>query len=478
LLIPEIIYNFAEITILYSELAPLWGVHSALVSMTYSETLDYLYSSQPAFHQVGAAAYKPGLDNTLALMAHLGNPERCWPSVHVAGTNGKGSTSHLIAASLQAAGLKVGLYTSPHLVDFRERIRVSGEMIPEEAVVRYVEDNRAFLNQLKPSFFESTMGMAFWWFREQQVDIAVVEVGLGGRLDSTNIITPWLSVITNIGLDHTEFLGSTLPEIAFEKAGIIKPGVPCVVGESDPETDPVFLRKAEECGILGGGLETTDCKFWFADRCGYLRTRRQRLVRSCELHGAYQEKNQQTAYVALSALMAQQRPELQGLTEEAIKEGFAKVCTFTGLRGRWEILAERPLIIADTGHNSHGIRTYVESLRKLHAERSGGYNASQSDNSYLRIVFGMVQDKDVDTVLSLLPKEARYYWTQADSHRAIPASEMQRKGLSHGLIGEAFDSVETALQVVIEASSAEDIIFIGGSNYIVGEALAIIDKAK
>lgn len=442
--------------------------------MTYSETLDYLYSSQPAFHQVGAAAYKPGLDNTVALMAHLGNPHESSPSVHIAGTNGKGSTSHLIAASLQAAGLRVGLYTSPHLVDFRERIRVNGEMIPREEVVRYVENNRAFLDSLKPSFFESTMGMAFWWFRQTEVDIAVVEVGLGGRLDSTNIILPWLSVITNIGLDHTEFLGDTLDKIAFEKAGIIKPGVPCVIGESDPLTAPVFMAKAAECGILGEGLETTDCRLWFADRCGYLRTRRERMVPECELHGAYQQKNMQTAYVALSALMAQKEEHnvLAPLTEEAIAEGFAHVCKLTGLRGRWEVLAAKPLTICDTGHNSHGISTYVQQLLMLHQERSGAYNASQSDNSYLRIVFGMVNDKDVDAVLSLLPREACYYWTQADSHRAIPAAEMRRMGLSHGLIGQSYDSVETAIRVAREAASPDDILFIGGSNYVVGEALA------
>lgn len=448
-----------------------------LLFMTYSETLDYLYSSQPAFHQVGAAAYKPGLDNTIALMAHLGNPHELFPSVHIAGTNGKGSTSHLIAASLQAAGLRVGLYTSPHLVDFRERIRVSGEMIPEEEVVRYVEENRGFLDELKPSFFESTMGMAFDWFRRAKVDIAVIEVGLGGRLDSTNIIRPWLSVITNIGHDHTEFLGNTLPEIASEKAGIMKQGVPCVIGESDSETSPVFLAKAEDCGILGEGLETTGCRLWFADRCSYLRSRRQRMVPACELQGAYQEKNQQTAYVALSALMAEKKehPVLETLTEEAVAEGFAHVCKLTGLRGRWEVLAEKPLTICDTGHNSHGIRTYVETLKTLHKERLGGYNASQSDNSYLRIVFGMVSDKDIDTVLSLLPREAMYYWTAAQSHRAIPAEEMRLKGLTHGLIGKAYPSVEEAIRVAQYDAHPNDILFIGGSNYVVGEALPLFE---
>ena len=269
---------------------------------SYSQTLQYLYSSQPAFHLVGSSAYKPGLENTRRLMAHLDNPHERFASVHIAGTNGKGSTSHLIAASLQCAGYRVGLYTSPHLVDYRERIRINGAMIPKEEVVRFVEDHRAFLEEVKPSFFETTMALAFWYFAKEQVDIAVVECGLGGRLDSTNIITPLLSVITNIGFDHTEFLGDTLAKIAYEKAGIIKPGVPCVIGETHPETMPVFLAKAKECGILGEGLETTDCRIWFADQCGYLRRKRLRDIPDCQLHGIYQEKNMQTAYVALCAL--------------------------------------------------------------------------------------------------------------------------------------------------------------------------------
>ena len=263
--------------------------------MTYQETLEYLYASQPAFHLIGAAAYKPGLDNTLRLMEHLGNPHRQFRSVHIAGTNGKGSTSHLIAASLQAAGLRVGLYTSPHLVDFRERIRLNGQMIPEDYVVRFVEQHKAFLEQIRPSFFETAMALAFAWFADMQVDVVVVEVGLGGRLDSTNIITPMLSVITNIGFDHTEFLGDTLPKIAAEKAGIIKPDVPCVIGETDPLTVPVFLQKAQACGILDEGLETTGCRLWFADQCGYLRRCRLRDIPECQLHGIYQDKNQQTA---------------------------------------------------------------------------------------------------------------------------------------------------------------------------------------
>jgi len=431
--------------------------------MTYKETTEYLFNAQPAFHLIGAKAYKPGLQNTVRLMDHLHNPQERFRSVHIAGTNGKGSTSHLIAAALQCVGLKVGLYTSPHLVDFRERIRINGQMIPEEKVVQFVAENRDFLEELKPSFFESTMGMAFWYFAEEKVDIAVVEVGLGGRLDSTNIITPLLSVITNIGLDHTEFLGDTLSAIAGEKAGIIKPGIPCVIGETQKETAPVFVRKAKECGLWEDGLETTDCRIWFADQCGYLSQVRKREIPQCELHGSYQQKNMQTAYVALRVLS----DSIPSLDRKAIAEGFAHVVSLTGLRGRWEILSQTPLTICDTGHNSHGIRTYVEQLREL----------SKGD-SHLRVIFGMVSDKDVDVVLSLLPREAYYYWVEASTHRAIPAAEMLNKGLAHGLIGKAYGPVEVAVNAARKEAALEDVIFIGGSNYVVGEALSLYDTVS
>ena len=425
--------------------------------MTYSEAIQYLYDSAPAFHLVGASAYKPGLDNTIALMEHLGNPHTKFRSIHVAGTNGKGSTSHLIAAVLQAAGYKVGLYTSPHLVDFRERIRINGQMIPEVKVVRFVEDHRTFLDQIKPSFFETTMALAFDYFAQQQVDIAVVEVGLGGRLDSTNIITPLLSVITNIGYDHTEFLGHTLKDIAREKAGIIKHGVPCVIGETDEETMPVFIEAAQRNCIYGEGLETTDCRIWFADQCGFMRKRRLREAPTCQLQGLYQEKNQQTAYVALQVLR-NYSPLNAKLSTLNIREGFARVCSLTGLRGRWEILNEKPLTICDTGHNSHGIKYVAEQLAILH-----------NTHSTLHIVFGMVSDKDVDVVLSLLPKEAHYYFTQAQTHRAIPATELVAKLGS----GRAFTSVDQAVRAAQKEATDKDIIFIGGSNYVVGEALTL-----
>ncbi len=445
--------------------------------MTYEESIDYLYNSRPPFHVVGAKAYKPGLENVQTLMAHFGEPHQSFRCVHVAGTNGKGSTSHLIAAALQAAGLKVGLYTSPHLVDFRERIRINGKMIEKDEVSNFVEKEKAYLDAVQPSFFETITALAFQYFAKEKVDIAVVETGLGGRLDATNIVAPLVSVITNIGLDHTEFLGSTLSAIAAEKAGIMKPGVPCVIGETQAETEQVFLNKAADCGLLQShgkaaecGLQQTDGQpnskapglmgelglIWFADQCSYLRSVRRKNVPQCELSGAYQEKNMQTAYVALRVL----RSVFPTLTEKAIAEGFAHVCTLTGLRGRWEVLSQTPLTICDTGHNSHGIRTYVEQLKEL----------SKGDR-HLRIVFGMVSDKDVDTVMELLPRSAYYYWCEAQTKRAIPADEMCRKGLTHGLIGMAYGPVEVAVHAAQKDAGPEDVLFIGGSNYVVGEAI-------
>lgn len=421
--------------------------------MTYDESIAYLYASTPAFHQIGKAAYKPGLGNTQALVAHLGHPERTWSSVHVAGTNGKGSTSHLIAAALQCSGKKVGLYTSPHLVDFRERIRVNGQMIPKERVGEFITTHKDFLDQLHPSFFETTMAMAFWYFALEKVDIAVIEVGLGGRLDSTNVITPQLSVITNIGFDHTEFLGNTLAKIASEKAGIIKSGVPVVIGETDPETAPVFMDKARE-------MHST---IYFADQCEFLRRSRVRDIKECELKGLYQEKNMQTAYVALRAL---------GVSTSSIRQGFAQVCSLTGLRGRWEILCQKPLTICDTGHNSHGLRYVAEQLGEMARRREG-------EKAKIHLIFGMVSDKDIDVVLTLLPKQAHYYWTQAQTHRAIPADKLgEMANRLNGLIGECYPTVEAAVRAAQKNATDSDIIFIGGSNYVVGEALLMFQKKE
>lgn len=426
--------------------------------MTYTQAIEYLYNSRPPFHQVGAAAYKPGLGNTLRLMAHVGNPHERLRTVHVAGTNGKGSTSHLIAAVLQASGLKVGLFTSPHLVDLRERIRINGQPIAEEKVVDFVKRNREFMDKLQPSFFETMTAMAFACFVEQNVDIAVVEVGLGGRLDSTNVLTPILSVITNIGFDHMEFLGDTLPKIAREKAGIIKPGVPCVIGESHPQTMNVFLERARECDILGEGLETTDCRIWFADQCGFMRQRRLREAPDCELKGNYQEHNMQTAYVALQVLRNYCLPDTKRTLH--IQEGFSHVCSMTGLRGRWETLREKPLTICDTGHNSHGLQYVAKQLREL-------------TNPHIWIVFGMVNDKDTDVVMRLLPHGERYHYifTTPDTQRARTAAEML--SLWNNPDAMAIENPTEAIRFVQTHAATEDAIFIGGSNYLVGHAISL-----
>ena len=473
--------------------------------MTFDESLTYLYSIAPPFHEVGAAAYKPGLDTMRRLMSARNTQSSTrshqhavtytqYPVIHVAGTNGKGSTSHLIASALAAAGLRVGLYTSPHLVSFCERVRViersdikhqtsdiRPRMISEDYVADFVGSHQALFEQLQPSFFEITTAMAFCWLAEQQVDIAVIEVGLGGLLDATNIVTPVLSVITNIGLDHTDLLGHTLAEIAEQKAGIIKPGVPCVIGESHPETTPLFLSKAAECGILGDGLETTDCRLWFADQCEFLRRQRLRVAPDCELRGDYQQRNLQTAYVALKAISGQ----LSAISNQAIADGFAHVVTYTGLRGRWETISTSPLTICDTGHNSHGIATYVEQLKEIRNQKS------EIRNCALRIVFGMVADKDIDAVLRLLPADAVYYFTQPASHRALPAADLLARWQTiHSLTNTrsltrshqhavtntqamAFPTVTEALQAARAAAAPDDVIFIGGSNYVVGEALRL-----
>ena len=410
--------------------------------MTYSEAIEYLYNARPPFHQVGAAAYKPGLENTLRLMAHVGNPHEHLRAVHVAGTNGKGSTSHLIAAALQASGLRVGLFTSPHLVDLRERLRINGVPIPEASICDFIEKNRDFLDDTQPSFFETMTALAFAYFVQESVDIAVIEVGLGGRLDSTNVLTPILSVITNIGMDHTEFLGNTLKQIAQEKAGIIKPNIPVVIGESHPQTMNVFLAKAQEC----------NSEIYFADQCEYLRRTRLRVAPECELHGIYQEHNLQTAFVALRALK---------IKNESIREGFAHVCTMTGLRGRWETLCDKPLTICDTGHNSHGLQYVARQLKEL-------------TNPQVYIVFGQVNDKDTDVALRLMPKNERFHYifTRPDTQRARSAAELLSMWGKEGAI--AIENPEEAIRYAQAHANEEDAIFIGGSNYLVGYAISCI----
>ena len=409
--------------------------------MNYKDTLDYLYNSAPLFQQIGAGAYKEGLENTWALDEHFGHPHRSFRSIHIAGTNGKGSCSHTLAAILQEAGYKVGLYTSPHLIDFRERIRVNGQPVPEAYVIRFVEEERAFFEPLHPSFFELTTAMAFRYFAEEKVDVAVVEVGLGGRLDCTNIIRPDLCIITNISLDHVQFLGDTLEKIAGEKAGIIKPGIPVVIGETTPETRPVFQKKAEEVGA----------PIHFAEE----EVKEVHPDWEYELKGLYQEKNRRTLWAALPLL---QESGYQ-ISESDIQAGFAHVVELTGLMGRWQKLQEHPTVVCDTGHNVGGIQYIAEQLRRQVFRR-------------LHIVIGMVNDKDVRGVLALLPREATYYFTQASVKRALPAGQLARLAAEAGLQGTCYPDVPSAVRAAQKESLPEDFIFVGGSSFIVADLLA------
>ena len=409
--------------------------------MNYKDTLDYLYNSAPLFQQIGAGAYKEGLENTWALDEHFGHPHRSFRSIHIAGTNGKGSCSHTLAAILQEAGYKVGLYTSPHLIDFRERIRVNGQPVPEAYVIRFVEEERAFFEPLHPSFFELTTAMAFRYFAEEKVDVAVVEVGLGGRLDCTNIIRPDLCIITNISLDHVQFLGDTLEKIAGEKAGIIKSGIPVVIGETTPETRPVFLKKAEEVGA----------PIHFAEE----EVKEMHPDWEYELKGLYQEKNRRTLWAALPLL---QEGGYQ-ISESDIQAGFAHVVELTGLMGRWQKLQEHPTVVCDTGHNVGGIQYIAEQLRRQVFRR-------------LHIVIGMVNDKDVRGVLALLPREATYYFTQASVKRALPAGQLARLAAEARLQGTCYPDVPSAVRAAQKESLPEDFIFVGGSSFIVADLLA------
>ncbi|MCM1079757.1 MAG: bifunctional folylpolyglutamate synthase/dihydrofolate synthase [Bacteroidales bacterium] len=424
--------------------------------MNYSETIDYLYNAAPAFTKVGAVAYKPGLFTTEALDKHAGHPHREYLTVHVAGTNGKGSCSHTLAAILQTAGMKVGLYTSPHLVTFRERIRANGEMISEEYITDWVARNKEFFEPLQPSFFELTTAMALEYFRDSKVDIAVIEVGLGGRLDCTNIIKPILSVITNISFDHTQFLGDTLAAIAGEKAGIIKPHVPVVIGETTAETRTVFLEKAE-------ALNAPIC---FAEDNAIA------FDGEFELKGYYQEKNRRTILNCLTPLFRQLKAhgiDIKNATE-TVKHAMSHVCEITGLQGRWQIISEKPLTVCDTGHNVAGwqylSRQITETFLSLPAPES----------KTLRIIFGMVDDKDIDTVMALLPKDAEYYFTQAETHRAIPATDVMQRAGQHNLKGKAYTSVGEAHEAARMESSVHDMLFIGGSSYIVADLLTEISR--
>ena len=428
--------------------------------MNFEETLDWMFNKLPMYQRIGGAAYKADLNNTIDLLQLLGNPHHNFKSVHIAGTNGKGSTSHMLASVFQEAGYKTGLYTSPHLRDFRERIRINGEMIPQENVVAFIEAHKQEFEKMELSFFEMTVGMAFDYFAKEHVDIAIVEVGMGGRLDSTNLITPELSVITNIGLDHVKFLGDTLEKIAGEKAGIIKPNIPVVIGETQPETHKVFEDKAAEgqSPIIFAD-QKFDCNKVFIEardhQCFDIWKDNELYLEAVEipLMGNYQKKNLTTVICALDQLKDQ-----FSLDERVIRDGIANVILNTHLMGRWQILGHDPLIVADTGHNEAGIREVISQLAEM------SYNK-------LHFVIGMVNDKDIDHVLQLLPHNCEYYFCKADIPRGLDANILAEKAFEYGLRGEVYPSVRSAYQSAINAANIDDVVFVGGSNFTVAEII-------
>ena len=424
--------------------------------MTYKEATEYLFNSVPMFQNIGSSAYKEGLYNTLKLDEHFGHPHRKYRTIHVGGTNGKGSCCHTLAAILQAAGYKTGLYTSPHLTDFRERIRVNGEMIPEEEVVSFVENERYFFEPLSPSFFELTTALAFNYFAKAKVDVAVIEVGMGGRLDCTNIIQPDLSIITNISFDHMQFLGHTLGKIAAEKAGIIKKDTPVIIGESTDETRGIFCNKSLEMNapIIFAEAEHQLVSSHLQRGVRIYRTTRWGELEG-ELTGICQEKNTATILTAVDTL----RQSGYKLPLEAVKKGFKKVCELTGLRGRWQQTGTAPTIICDTGHNVGGLLYITEQLQSTPADK-------------LHIVIGMVNDKDIESVLKLLPKNACYYFTKASVKRALDERCLQESAAAHGLQGSAWPDVPSAFKAARKAATEKDLIFIGGSTFVVADFLA------
>ncbi len=433
--------------------------------MTYQQTIDYLYKHLPMFSRVGSIAYKEDLHNTIALCKALGDPQNAFKSIHIAGTNGKGSTSHMLAAILQEAGYKTGLYTSPHLKDFRERIRINGEMIPEQVVTAFVERMESIIRSVEPSFFELTVAMAFDYFAKEAVDIAVIETGLGGRLDSTNVITPILSVITNIGYDHMNILGNTLEAIASEKAGIIKPGIPVVIGEYLPQTKKIFLSKAadmhapihfasEEFRVShihpSGNLLTCD-----VTDTGNGITETFRL----DLTGLYQVKNLCTVLSA-EGILAEKGFPIRGAAE---KKGLQEVKQLTGLYGRWDLVREKPYLILDVAHNEDGIKQVLDQVRFMHD--AGTINTSRQ----IHLVIGMVRDKDLSKILSLLPASANYYFTHAHIPRALTHLELKDKAAAYGLKGESFTDVNLAIKHAIRSAAPNDLIIVCGSVFVVGE---------
>lgn len=418
--------------------------------MTYQETLDFMFSQLPMYHRIGAAAYKNDIQPTIDMMAALGNPERKLKSIHVAGTNGKGSVSHFLASILQEAGYKVGLYTSPHLVDFRERIRINGEMIPQSAVVNFVDHHRDMFDKFNLSFFEMTVGLAFDYFAREQVDIAVIEVGMGGRLDSTNVITPLLSVITNIGLDHTQFLGDTLEKIAGEKAGIIKDGVPVVIGETQLETAPVFVKTAAN---HHAPITFADQHYVVDDISRYTE----------ELTGEYQKKNIATVLEAVEVLRKTTDFELQ---PKAVRKGLAKVVTNTHLHGRWQKIGESPLTICETAHNAPGIDSMLGKLATM-------------DYDNLHVVYGCVNDKDyrkilnhLNTEFSRLGKPFRWYFSQPSVPRGLPVADLLAAASEQGIEGKGYEKVKDAIAEARATACKDDFVLVTGSIFLIADALA------
>lgn len=434
------------------------------IKMTYQETLEYLYAQLPMFHRIGPAAFKKDLSNTQALSEHLGDPHRKFASIHVGGTNGKGSVSHILAAVCQAAGLKTGLYVSPHYKDFRERIKVNGNYIPKKEVVRFVTENRGIIEKISPSFFELCVAMAFDYFAREKVDIAVIEVGLGGRLDSTNIITPLLSVITNISYDHQNMLGDTLPLIAGEKAGIIKPGVPVVIGETHPESAPVFLQKAAEM----------EAPIFFADRHFEAREKDtywagERLLTVYNLYregkifienleleaaGPFQRKNMATAAQAWALLNSRDKR----FSVDVFKKGAAQLKQLTRFMGRWEVLGKDPVVLVDSAHNEAGLKSAFDTINSMKFNK-------------LHVVTGFVNDKAVEKVLDIYPKTAQYYFAKANIPRGLDAGELQSKAALFGLHGRKYSSVKNALKAARRAARPDDLVLVIGSIFVAAEVL-------
>lgn len=427
--------------------------------MSYQNALDFMYSQLPMFHRIGKEAYKNNLENTLALDDYLNHPHQQFKTIHVAGTNGKGSVSHFLASIFQAAGYKTGLYTSPHLVDFRERIRVNGHKIPEEAVVQFLEDHSSFIQHIKPSFFEMTVALAFDFFRKEAVEIAIIEVGMGGRLDSTNIISPELSIITNISLDHTQFLGVSLEEIAAEKAGIIKPHTPVVIGEYHPQTAKVFLEKAKHVqSTIQFASETWKTHLIKTSIFSYqyqIQGENGKMMEGVsELGGSYQEKNLSTVFLAFNLLKTK-----FNLKSEHFIEGIQYVKRNTGFMGRWEIIQDSPIVLCDTGHNEAGIQAVLAQINTLSFEN-------------LHIIFGMVNDKDVSHILNLLPDKAKYYFVRASVPRSLNSYELAAFARTAGLQGSSYETVMEGYNAAFQHAKPNDLIYIGGSTFVVADFLS------